>query len=77
MPTIQRRTTIYLDAALHRALKLKALEGDTTVSELVNQAVKRSLSEDAEDLAAFGARADEPTLSFEEALEELRRDGKL
>jgi len=77
MPTTQRRTTIYLDTAIHRALKLKALEADTTVSELVNQAVKRSLSEDAEDLAAFSDRADELALSFEEALEVLRRDGKL
>ncbi|HZJ09194.1 MAG TPA: hypothetical protein VFD39_05825 [Trueperaceae bacterium] len=77
MPRESRRTTIYLETTIHRALKLKALEGDTTVSELVNEAVRRSLVEDAEDLAAFGERGEEKSLSFEEALEELRRDGKL
>lgn len=60
-----------------RALKLKALEGDTTVSDLVNQAVRLSLSEDADDLAAISEREGEKTISFEEALEGLRRDGKI
>lgn len=77
MPSESRRTTIYLEPTLHRALKLKALEGDTTVSELVNEAIKRSLAEDAEDLAAFGERGEEKSLSFEEALKGLQRDGKL
>ncbi len=33
-------------------------------SELVNQAVKAILAEDAEDIAAFGERAGEPLISF-------------
>ena len=54
-----KRATIYFDADLHRALRLKAAETDQSVSDLVNLAVQLSLSEDVEDLAAFEARAHE------------------
>ena len=47
-----KRATIYLDADLHRALKLKAAATDRTLSDIVNEAVRRELSEDADDLAA-------------------------
>ena len=50
------RATIYLDPALHRALRLKAAECDKSVSELVNVAVRNSLLEDAADLAVFKER---------------------
>jgi len=75
--TDTKRATVYLDANLHRALRLKAAETDTSISELVNTAVRKSLSEDADDLAAFRDRADEPTLSFEELVQDLKRRGKL
>jgi hypothetical protein len=72
-----RRATIYLDPALHRALRLKAAQSDRTVSEIVNTAVKQTLAEDAADLAAFRTRAKEPNLDFETVLKDLRRRGKL
>jgi hypothetical protein len=72
-----RRATVYLDPALHRALKIKAAESATTVSELVNSAVRESLAEDAADLEAFDLRAGEPSLSFEQVVKDLRRRGKL
>jgi hypothetical protein len=72
-----RRATIYLDPDVHRALRLKAAEADETISSLVNAAVRRSLAEDAEDLAAFRARAKEPTLDFETVVRDLRRRGRL
>jgi plasmid stability protein len=72
-----RRATVYLDPALHRALRIKAAETDQSVSDIVNQAVRLSLAEDAEDLAAFRARAKEPNLDFETVLKDLRRRGKL
>jgi len=72
MKTSQKRATIYFDSDLHRALRLKAAETEQSVSELVNEAVKLSLAEDAEDLAAFEARASEPNLPFEEVLKDLR-----
>jgi hypothetical protein len=77
MKTSQKRATIYFNPDLHRALRLKAAETDQSVSELVNEAVKLSLAEDAEDLAAFEARASEPNLPFEEVLKDLRQRGKI
>ena len=72
-----RRATIYLDPELHRALRMKAAETEQSISDLVNAAVRQTLAEDAEDLAAFRSRAKEPTLDFETVLKQLRRRGKL
>jgi len=77
MKTSQKRATIYFDADLHRALRLKAAETDQSVSELVNRAVKLTLAEDVEDLAAFEARTREPNLPFEDVLKDLRQRGKI
>ena len=77
MKTSHKRATIYFDPDLHRALRLKAAETEQSVSELVNEAVKLSLAEDAEDLAAFEARASESNLPFEEVLKDLRQRGKI
>jgi len=38
-----KRATVYLDASLHRALRLKAAETDQSVSDLVNHAIRSSL----------------------------------
>jgi hypothetical protein len=72
-----KRATVYFDPTLHRALRLKAAETDQSLSDLVNAAIRQSLAEDAEDLAAFEARAREPNLPFEAVLKDLRRRGKL
>jgi hypothetical protein len=72
-----RRATVYLDPELHRALRVKAAETDQSISELVNAAVRQTLAEDAEDLAAYRGRAKEPSLDFEGVLKDLRRRGKL
>lgn len=72
-----RRTTVYLKPDLHRALRLKAAEGECSISDLVNDAVRLSLAEDAEDLAAFEERAAEATVPYGEFVMALRRDGKL
>jgi hypothetical protein len=72
-----KRATIYFDSGLHRALRLKAAETERSISDLVNAAVRLSLSEDAQDLAAFEDRACEPNLAFEDFLKDLRRRGKL
>ena len=77
MKAMQKRATIYFDSQIHRALRLKAAETDRRVSDLVNNAVRQSLAEDAEDLAAFEARAKEPNLTFESVLKDLRKRGKL
>ncbi|MDF1527377.1 MAG: CopG family transcriptional regulator [bacterium] len=72
-----RRATIYLDPDLHRALKLKAVQMDRSVSELVSEAVRESLTEDAEDLAAFDTRSSEPDLDFETVVRDLKERGKI
>ncbi|MEX1032286.1 MAG: CopG family transcriptional regulator [Cellvibrionaceae bacterium] len=77
MSTPSKRSTIYFDPQLHAALRLKAAHSNRSVSELVNDAVRASLSEDQEDLAAFADRVAEPTLSYEALLDELKADGKL
>jgi hypothetical protein len=72
-----KRATVYFDASLHKALRVKAAETEQSISDLVNAAVRLSLVEDAEDLAAFEARAGEPSLAFEAVLKDLKRRGKL
>ena len=72
-----KRATVYFEEPIHKALRLKAAETDTSVSDYVNAAVKRALAEDAEDLQAFRDRADEPTIPFEEVIADLKRRGKL
>jgi len=72
-----KRATVYFDAAIHRALRLRAAASDQSISDVVNQAVKRALAEDAEDLAAFGERKREPILHFEQFVKALKRRGKL
>jgi hypothetical protein len=77
MDQTSKRATIYFDPVLHRALRLKAAETDRSLSDLVNEAVRLSLAEDAEDLAAFDDRVAEPELPFEAVVKELRRSGKI
>jgi len=77
MNTATKRTTVYLDPALHKALKLQAVETSRSVSDLVNEAVRDELAEDARDLAAFDERAGEPVVSFDEFVKGLKRDGRL
>ena len=72
-----RRATVYLDPEIHRALKLKAAATDRSISEMVNEAIRLALAEDAEDLAAFDERAAEPDIDFDSFVRSLRRSGKL
>ena len=73
----QKRATVYFDPDLHRALRLKAVETNRSISDLVDEAVRVALAEDAEDLAAFEERALEPNLVFEEVVKDLSRRGKI
>ncbi len=68
------RTTICLERGLHRALKVKAAGTDRDLSELVNEAVRLALREDALDLEAIRRRAHEPSRALERILADLRRD---
>jgi predicted transcriptional regulator len=72
-----KRTTVYLDPQLHRALSIKALETNRSVSELINDSIRHELAEDQADLAAFEERGAEPVVSFEAVLKELKRHGRI
>ena len=69
--------TVYFEPTVHRALKLKAASSDRSVSELVNDAVRAALADDAEDLEAFEKRANEPERAFEDFVRSMRRSGKI
>ena len=75
MDTTPKRATIYFEPETHRALRLKAAETDRSVSDLVNEAVQLSLAEDAEDLAAFDERVNEPNLPYEAVVKDLKKRG--
>ena len=72
-----KRTTIYFEPEIHKALRLKSAVSERSISEMVNDAVRTSLAEDAEDLAAFDDRAGEQTIDFEDFVKKMRRSGKL
>ena len=71
--SIPKRATVYFDPKILRALRLRASSSERSVSDIVNDAVKRSLVEDAEDLVAFGERRREPNVDFEAFVRALKR----
>lgn len=76
LAALTKRTMIYFDPDLHKALRLKSVETAHPVSEPVNNAVKETLAEDAEDLAAFDNRANEPLIGYSEMVKRLKQDGR-
>ena len=77
MPAKTKRSTIYLQEDIYRALRLKAAEVDVPMSELVNDALRAAFREDAADLNAIQDRCSEPAVSFEAFVTELAASGKL
>ncbi len=72
-----KRATVYFDPDLHKALRLKAAATERSLSDVVEEAVRALLAEDAADLADLADRAGEPTVSFETFVQELKRSGAL
>jgi plasmid stability protein len=72
-----KRATVYFDADVHQALRLKAATADRSISDLVNEAVRAALAEDAEDLASFEERTTEKGVSFESFVRALRQRGRI
>ena len=73
----QKRATVYFETDVHRALRLRAAASDRSISDMVNDAVKAILAEDAEDLAAFSKRKSDKNLSFDTFVQGLRRRGRI
>lgn len=72
-----KRSTIYLDPDLHRALRLKAIHTGRSMSELVNETIRMAFREDQEDLSAFDERIREPEMTYEALLKDLKAHGKI
>ena len=77
MNETSKRSTIYFEPELHRAIRLKAAHTHRSVSDIVNDAVRTALREDQEDLAAFEDRVNEPEMSYENLLKDLKKHGKI
>lgn len=77
MKSKTKRATIYFDPILLKALRLKSAETERSMSELVNNAVRILLAEDAEDLAALRERKAETSIGFEQFVEELSARGEI
>ena len=72
-----KRATIYFDADVHRALRLRAAACNRSISDMVNEAVRMTLAEDADDLKDADQRQAEPSSSFEEFVTTLRDSGRI
>ena len=77
MDSKKKRATVYFESDVHRALRLKAATLDRSISDMVNEAVKASLAEDAEDLAAFSERKKDKSISFDTFVQGLKRRGRI
>ena len=77
MSNLSKRSTVYFDPAVHHALKLRAATSQLSLSELVDEAVRLLMREDQEDLAAFADRVNEPEISYEALLNDLKKHGKI
>lgn len=71
------RTTLTFNDTLLRSLKMRAVQSDTTVSALVEEAVKQQLLEDLSDIELVDARKDEPVESFDVLVKQLKAEGLL
>jgi plasmid stability protein len=70
-----KRATVYFDPEVHKALRLRAAASDQSISDMVNDAVRASLAEDAADLAAFDKRKRERSVSFDSFVQGMKRRG--
>lgn len=77
MSTKTKRSTIYLESHIHKALRLKAAELDASMSDVVNNALRVIFDEDAQDLMDIKNRQGEKTVSFDDFVLELKASGQL
>ncbi|AWY01206.1 CopG family transcriptional regulator [Marinomonas primoryensis] len=77
MSNLSKRSTVYFEPAIHQALKMRAAASDVSVSELIDEAVRLLMREDQEDLAAISERVNEPEVTYEVFLNELKANGKI
>jgi len=71
------RTTITINDTLFRALKMRAVESDGSVSKLVEDAVKYQILEDMEDIEDAKVHENEPSYSFDNLVASFKAEGLL
>ena len=72
-----KRATVYFDADVHRALRLRAAACNRSISDMVNESVRMTLAEDADDLRDADQREIEQSSNFEEFVTSLRDCGRI
>ena len=72
-----KRAIIYFDVDVHRALRLRAAAYNRSISPMVNEEVRMTLAEDADDLKDADKRQAEPSSGFEEFVTSLRNSDRL
>jgi hypothetical protein len=77
MSNLSKRSTVYFDPTIHQALRIKAASTHLSISDIVNEAVRVQMTEDQEDLQAFSERVNEPEISYETLLNDLKKHGKI
>ena len=77
MPVLSKRATVYFDPEIHKVLKIKAAETSTSISDIIDKAIRHELLDDEDDLNAFRERVLEPTISYEKLVANLKKDGKI
>jgi len=69
--------TIYLDAHVHQALRLRETASNRSIPETVNEAVRIALAEDADDLHDVETRQAKPSVDFEDSVAILRESERI
>ena len=77
MLLLMTKATLYIEEEIHKALRIKAAETRQSMSDLVNEALRMSLSEDFEDISDWKERRNEGRISYDELLSQLRHDGTI
>jgi hypothetical protein len=77
MSELSKRSTVYFEPSIHQALRMRAASTHTSLSELIDEAVRLLMSEDQEDLQAISDRSNEPEISYETLLKDLKKNGKI
>ncbi len=77
MSNLSKRSTVYFDPAIHQALRVRAASSNLSLSELVDEAVRLVMREDQEDINDISKRINEPEISYETMLKNLKKHGKI
>jgi hypothetical protein len=75
MADLSKRVTVYLEPDLHKALKLKSVETSISVSDLINNAIRKFLASDVEEILTPGEKVPQPLVSYNEMVKRLKKNG--